>query len=366
MPSLYSRLFRLRQTEGKSPTEDFLTEAFAYLLETNPTLCQALVHQLTGWDRSYSYVVRTQQTYERQQDHERDSRPDMVLSDPSGARVMFIENKVDSGLQPQQLERYADHLKQLGACETALVYLTKHYDPQPARINGVPLIQLRWHQVGELLAAYPEDPRAKDLLDYLEELGLMRPTMWTPGMLSSFQAFRDSLSFLDMVLDEEVSRAFTATLAKPRQRDARLFQYARDGRYGHFSGAKIGKDWFEVFVGYRATEASDGSAFPQLYAAVGANTNAAELATLFASLPEELSDLGWAQKHHAGAKWSYFEKTASVTTILHQTDHASASQAWMLQAIQELGAFKKQTERTLPWRASGSDSELLPSSPQPV
>lgn len=358
MRPLYSRLFRLRQTEGKSPTEDFLTEAFAYSLESNPALCRAFVHRLTGWDDSVTYVVKTQQTYERQKDHEQDSRPDMVLSDPSGARMIVIENKVDSGLQPQQLERYADHLKELGAREKALVYLTKHYDPQPERINGIPLIQLRWHHVGELLGAFPEDPRAQDLLDFLKELGLMRPTMWTPGMLASFQAFRESLSFLDMVLDEQVSKAFAATLAKPRQRDARLFQYARDGRYGHFSGAKVGKDWFEVFVGYRAVESSDGSAYPQLYAAVGANTNAPELAALFAAPPAELSDLGWVRQHNAGAKWSYFEKTASVTTILHENDHAAASQAWMLQVIQELGAFKMKTEKTLPWRASGDSSEL--------
>lgn len=133
--SLFKRLYQLLSVKDRNQQEDYLTEIFAEVL-TKEGLLQDLLNNLTDIKVGQINIreVTTQKTYTKHDDHQTDSRPDMIIrfSESGKPHVLFIENKLGTGEGQVQLKRYADHLRSYEAdgCHTHLIYLTKLHDPK--------------------------------------------------------------------------------------------------------------------------------------------------------------------------------------------------------------------------------------------
>lgn len=81
--------------------EDLFTDQLAFFLSCDLAAASALAAMLLGDGAARVADVEVQPSTE-------DGRPDLALN-LDDERTLFVENKVDAALQPQQLERYLEH-----------------------------------------------------------------------------------------------------------------------------------------------------------------------------------------------------------------------------------------------------------------
>ena len=142
------RLFKYRATEGRSPREDFFTEAFAGVLESRPEWAIAFAAWLTECEIESTHVA-TQKVA-----HGTD-RLDMWLKardQEDGIHLIVLENKLGARQGRDQLRRYESYLAEQGADSYTLVYVTMHErtDFEPSS-EAVSFRNLHWFEVYDWL-----------------------------------------------------------------------------------------------------------------------------------------------------------------------------------------------------------------------
>jgi hypothetical protein len=211
MSSIYSALFTYRQSENRTPLEDFLSAALADLLNRMPLeqVIDFVADVLLGQDGVAHQRWRTYAgTFEHKcwvtQHVISSGRIDLFL-EVDGRPVVVVENKVASPIRGDQLKVYGHWLaaqaKEAG-WEGALVFLTYHSSPPPdfgngdRRAYGVPWQHTcRWYEVWQwLMRAGAESARqsrtepddreqvswvrlARELADFLRECNMASETM---------------------------------------------------------------------------------------------------------------------------------------------------------------------------------------------
>lgn len=142
------RLFKYRATEGRSPREDFFTEAFAGVLDSRPALGSAFAAWLTERD-----IERADVTTQKVANGT--NRLDMWLEarDQDGrSHLIVLEHKLSAKQGLNQLQRYEQYLTAQAADSYTLVYVTMH-----ERSNFEPLGEatsfrdLHWFEVYDWL-----------------------------------------------------------------------------------------------------------------------------------------------------------------------------------------------------------------------
>jgi len=140
-PDLFTALAKYAHRQE----ENFLTEAFVYLLKTlverEPACGMSILANLLAYpieeiqDRSKSILITTQDTYE-------EGRPDIIIR-LGGDCLFFVEVKHDSKIGYHQLESYVNALDQEEQAHKQLVLLTrsKHSiretDLEPGRFHHI-------------------------------------------------------------------------------------------------------------------------------------------------------------------------------------------------------------------------------------
>ncbi len=144
--------------------------------------------------------------------------------------MVFIEGKVESSLQPQQLERYRSELKASGKDETALALLTRHplslYEGRES-----PDVHIRWFEVADWLknlklsepvAAYS----ANQFVEFLNSRGLtMEKVSWelTNGAPAVYH--------LLTMLQEVISKAEYQVRINFESKDGYIGMFFADSKY---------------------------------------------------------------------------------------------------------------------------------------
>jgi hypothetical protein len=110
--NLFNQLFTFHAKENFSAKENFLTEAFAYLLQTNKAVCEAFVGGVIG---SRVQIEPGYDVTTRMAEHLNGKRrfPNLGLSVRTSEGVcwrIFSEHKWDSPVRADQLIEYADIL----------------------------------------------------------------------------------------------------------------------------------------------------------------------------------------------------------------------------------------------------------------
>jgi hypothetical protein len=188
--SVYDRLFAYRPREGRSDSENFLTEAFCFALRSSETAARRLVSDLVGADVTERMPIRveTQRTY-TEGDAGLRARPDMRVTGQLASGESFlllVENKWDSEASASQLLGY----QKAGAGEADKVELAL-ITPRPwdkALCNEIPGLLFRtWDVVYNLmLPLAKESPFVEQFETFLLNQGLGPHYPVSPAKLAAY------------------------------------------------------------------------------------------------------------------------------------------------------------------------------------
>ena len=104
MASIFDRIFRYRQSGGRTPREDYFTEILADVLEKHEALGAVFVGYLTSRGDIQRIDIQTQRSFGDAQ-----RRPDgfVTARDSNNERhVLIVENKIDALEGENQLHDY--------------------------------------------------------------------------------------------------------------------------------------------------------------------------------------------------------------------------------------------------------------------
>ena len=128
MASIFDRIFRYRQSDGRTPREDYFTEILADVLEKHEALGTAFVGYLTSCNDIQRIDIQTQKRFGDAQ-----RRPDVYVTardSTNGRHVLIVENKIDALEGKNQLRDYMRLLAQEENAESrTLVYITRSSRP---------------------------------------------------------------------------------------------------------------------------------------------------------------------------------------------------------------------------------------------
>ena len=147
MASIFDRIFRYRQSDDRTPKEDYFTEILADVLEKHKALGAAFVGYLVSRDDIQRMEIQTQRHFGDAQ-----RRPDVYVTarDRTNERhVLIVENKIDALEGENQLRDYMELLKkEKGAKSRNLVYITRHSKPDfDEKSDHVKFKHLYWYEV---------------------------------------------------------------------------------------------------------------------------------------------------------------------------------------------------------------------------
>ena len=192
--SIFSRLFRYKQTEKMSPKENYLTEMLAWMVDSLSQFGQDYVLFLNSkckeklnFDVNCPFTVSA-----RTQVAVKDGFIDMVII--TDQNLGFIcEHKVDSELSNNQIKKYYDCRAEIDSnLEFQTVLLTKSKDQHEQN----PDIQIIWHDVYEFFSdpirkeSYNADEKIiiEQFLMYLTEVGMGMKEAINPNGVTHYSA----------------------------------------------------------------------------------------------------------------------------------------------------------------------------------
>lgn len=198
--------------------EDLLTEIFAEIFEDKIKLQSFIENFIPVKIDNPNYIqVNTQKIFIKIDEHETDSRPDLVIQFKVNDKkyIIFFENKVDASEGDNQLKRYAEHLKAFknNGFDTFLIYITRYDDPKKEKvifINGTTarFVQLRWYKIYNWLKTQ-RDAYIDKILDFMEEIGLNQSRRFLPQDIYAIQEMNRLQRMMDECLDGTVDETMT-------------------------------------------------------------------------------------------------------------------------------------------------------------
>ncbi len=186
--NLFSRLLKYRASDRKTPWENFLTEAFAAVLENDKEFTKKIIDEIyerkpspTIQNMSQSdrldFGIETQQRYE-------EGQPDLIIflnerdSNKKVGQIVF-ENKWGSPESGNQLE---DYLNLIDNEEIErLIYLTEIGVEDPKEVEEKKAEHIFWNYIAKILKESIEERKGKEekipwisteFLNWLKEVGM--------------------------------------------------------------------------------------------------------------------------------------------------------------------------------------------------
>lgn len=194
--SIFSRVFSYRQRENLSPLENFLTEIFAFCLESDTVFRNDVFSKLLSIEIDNSgFCISTQEHYASY------GRPDIEIT--FGNTAILFECKVESREGENQLNDYASILTNVKRKFTNkhIVYLTKYFDHKELVDKGVELIAIRWYEVYELINENHNDI-TQQLKSFLKENNMEAVKNFTIEDLVALKTIPATISKMENILEE--------------------------------------------------------------------------------------------------------------------------------------------------------------------
>jgi hypothetical protein len=142
--SVFSRVFSYRQREHHSPLENFLTEIFAFCIETDLNFRYDFLKLVVSNYSNQLITISTQELYEDL------GKPDIEICFDD--TCIFIESKIEASERPNQLDDYAAILvKKKKYADKNIVFLTKYFESKELSFATVRFKLIRWYDIYELI-----------------------------------------------------------------------------------------------------------------------------------------------------------------------------------------------------------------------
>jgi hypothetical protein len=174
-PNLFSGLLSYRSRADRDSRENFLTEAFAYVLAMDPTVAVKIIEAFIEGRIEVSRVVSVS-TQVSLRNEAGWALPDMrieVLGSDNEPMQVWIENKWGAFADPDQLMRYLGYLDRLEPeIPKHLVLLTpRHTDARVCQASKsiTTLTHTSWSKIHEVVAAHRAHGITKEFEAFLRE-----------------------------------------------------------------------------------------------------------------------------------------------------------------------------------------------------
>ncbi|MCC7519611.1 MAG: PD-(D/E)XK nuclease family protein [Verrucomicrobiae bacterium] len=207
--NLFERLFSYSPRPGRTPLEDYCTEALAWCLLKSPSFRQQFLHRVDS-NRTWGEVdVATQYSYRTSgEEEEAEATSDagrfdlLITSRDSTDVAVVIESKVDADFGYQQLSRYSKSPALRKYTTTTVVTLLKYASkPKGATVH------VRWAEVQQMLAGTGTQESAASFLqqfaDFLKRRGLypMKLSPITVDKLGSLECTMCAIVEMKQILE---------------------------------------------------------------------------------------------------------------------------------------------------------------------
>lgn len=229
---MFKELFKLCQRgdkNGKTPLENFVTEVFVGILQNNTEVRNNFIEEI-GLPVENEYYIESQKFYFC--DGEK-SYIDIVIKDRKNQQICFIENKVNSKENPDQLKKYNDVLNMLQLAtgiETQLNYLTKNYDPKIS-FERRKIKPLRWFEIADLLKKHQSSHLVKDFWNFLNEHNMTNDLSLNKNNIEVMEGFKSTIQTFNNYLnrlESSFKRLFCKQLKlKKGESTKRVLKYNR-------------------------------------------------------------------------------------------------------------------------------------------
>lgn len=343
MSSLFKILFNLQIKSSGEPLEDYLTEIFAFCLNQDVMI---LVDFLKKFNIAEIDIEKdsltTQYELKALQNHNTDSRPDMVFI--SKNTTIFFENKVGAIEGDHQLQRYAEHLDKSPSANKILVFITRDYAPKDKKeitkncTNEIKFIQLRWYSIFRFLQGYKENPIAFELLKFMKLNDLAMNNQYSPVDILTMMNFTKVTKTMDETILGEISEIFEKTVGKKRTQDsARLTQLFNHDRYVYYVGYD---NKILIFLGYWMNSDSEKD-----YPEVGIQMEISPASEVNSAIREVFNEISnkyefWeASVLNDPRKWAMVYRKKSLQGFLSDEDQVESIKKFYKEALGELGTI---------------------------
>jgi hypothetical protein len=174
MDSLFTSLRKYRPREKSDPLENFVTEAFAWLLRKDTELGLCFIDSISKKlaIKGKGFTLRSNEVTWSTQENYDSVYPDMEAR-LSGITLVF-EHKVHAPLHDDQLQSYRSFHERMGS-EYRLILITGHHSQH----DQDPDLALCWYEIYQLIESYIEAKQSneftwvvKDFLQLLKTEGL--------------------------------------------------------------------------------------------------------------------------------------------------------------------------------------------------
>jgi PD-(D/E)XK nuclease superfamily len=355
MQTTFKRIYDLVKYSTNNPLEDYLTELIAPIFKDEKFL-SSFLQKFTykNFDSVSKIRVSTQKTYVKIFDHDKDSRPDLVITfeNKQGKHIIFFENKLGSGEGHFQLQRYYDHLNihQSKGYFTYLFYVTEKYDPKEKSkfsIPGTKFIQIQWFQVYDWLEQFVDNLYIEEVLKYMEANEMNKSRKFSPTDIHSLQNLYHLQSMLDETLNGKLKSNFETLFGKPMQWINRAKQLRDSNRYVLFSDQS---DWKFIGCGFWFTE----DEYPEISVFLEVSANCRRKDELLKAIEIFCSEYeGWEFEGPEDEKDEFIVYTdRSMLSFLSEPDHIESIQNHIIERLKELHTLKTKFPE-LKWEARG-------------
>lgn len=352
MSSLFRTLFNLQLRSSNKPTEDYLTEIFAFCLSENQELLAEFLRHFQIHEEPFEQsTISTQLSLTALEEHKMGSRPDMVIFLEN--KVIFFENKVASGEGEEQLSRYAEHLDRGYTSPKVLVYITREYDPKVVSEitqkchQEVRFIQLRWFEIYVFLTQYSSQGTIKQLLAFMKDLGLSLKNQFSPVDIITLTNFSRVRKLLNETMYGEVSEKFKELANGISQTSLSMTQLKDHDRYIYVSYQEEGM-W--VGLGYRFNSFSDKD-YPEMvfYLEIPPRSARREEVIIAFQKIAAKNNKWQPVKLHDPTAWASIRIVKDMQSILSSQNHVACAKSFFLEALEEFRKVKEDYP-DLPWR----------------
>lgn len=193
--SIFTKIFSYRQRENHSPLENFLTEIFAYCLQTDSLFREDFFTSCLNiqLEKLVDINIKTQEEYEGF------GRPDIEVNYKE--TTILFECKVEANERFNQLEDYASILNKhkLKTKKKHIVFLTRYFEHKEITDKNIRLHLLRWYSVFEIISERHLQI-TNELKKFLKEQGMEKIKNFTIQDLLAMKIIPETITKMDELL----------------------------------------------------------------------------------------------------------------------------------------------------------------------
>lgn len=189
-------LYKKQKDSGKTPLEDFNTEAFANIIKMYPVIKDDFIENFLELPKD-NYFIQTQ----LKKDLTDYQNCIIDLTFIGNENICFIENKVESSEGDKQLERYSKVLDEYFRDKKHyLYYCTKYSDPKNEnnQFDKYNFKQFKWYEIAKFLKKYKESSLIiNEYLNFLNKYKMAQDNTFKSENLITLENLNKTLEIME-------------------------------------------------------------------------------------------------------------------------------------------------------------------------